>query len=398
MSQIKKKFIRFLVLTSVVLFFGIVSAAPTLIKMDPKQIPSLKEDGDLTSLKLAIDRSLLYFNQLPTNYSFNFGEESYSTQDQIESLLHLKKFLNKKHSKKSLAKFIKKEFLIFRYSEAPVNGITFSSYYEYGLLASLTPNEEFRYPLYSRPPELVDVPLEKFDINKRGERVVGKVVGKELQAYYSREQIDSYKIFKERGLEIAWAKDPLEILFLQIQGSGWIKTPQGETYHIRYTGDNGHPYRSVGLYLIQSGIIPKENFSRQRMIDTLTRMSEDKRQAILNINPRYVFFEIVSDTVPIRGSLSVPLTAGRSIATDPKFYPPGALAWIQTQKPTFDREGNKVGTEEVSRLVLNQDEGGAIKGINRVDFFAGRGPEAKKMAENLWYPGEIYILIKRKQR
>ncbi len=369
----------------------------TLIKVEGLEVPSLEDSGDMESLKKALTESLAYLEAAPPESPFYFGKESYGKKEVQESLLQLKKFLKKKRSKKKLAQFIKKNFYLYRADTVgPKNGVTFSSYYEYGLSASLVPTEEFRYPLYGRPPELIDAPLEKFDPKKRGERVVGKVVGRELQPYYTREEIDSYQNLKGRGLEIAWAKDPLEILFLQIQGSGWIVTPEGKTYHIRYTGDNGHPYRSVGLNLIQKGILTKENFSRQKMIDALTQMSEEKRQSFLNINPRYVFFEIVSDTVPIRGSLSVPLTAGRSIASDPKYYPPGAMAWIHTLKPIFDKDGNKIGAEEMRRFVFNQDEGGAIKGPHRIDFFSGKGPEAKKMAENLWYPGEIYLLIIKK--
>ena len=118
--------------------------------------------------------------------------------------------------------------------------VTFSAYHEHTLTASLKRSRTFRYPLYARPKELVDVFLDKFSSKNKGERIVGKKEGAELVPYYTRKDIDSGGILKGRGLEIAWAKDPMEILFLQIQGSGWIELPDStQTYHIRYAGDNG---------------------------------------------------------------------------------------------------------------------------------------------------------------
>ena len=93
----------------------------------------------------------------------------------------------------------------------------------------------------------------------------------------------------------------------------------------------------------------------------------------------------------------VSLTAGRSIASDPKFYPPGALAWIKTARPAFDKDGISVGTAPLARFVLNQDEGGAIKGAGRIDFFAGGGRDAELTAQKLWAPGELYFLIRKRK-
>jgi membrane-bound lytic murein transglycosylase A len=131
------------------------------------------------------------------------------------------------------------------------------------------------------------------------------------------------------------------------------------------------------------------------MVEYLNALPDEARQKALNVNPRYIFFELAPSTTPTRGSLMVPLTAERSIASDPQCYPPGALAWIRTQRPVVDEQGQVKGLKNLSRFVLSQDEGGAIKGPGRIDFFVGKGLRAEKTAESLWYPGELYFFVRR---
>jgi membrane-bound lytic murein transglycosylase A len=367
-----------------------------LVRLNAQEIPDFIDDGHLQGLRQALQNSLDYYQTLPSNTPFLFGNDLYQAKDLIQSLKILNEFLESKPTPEQFNRFIKKHFLVYRSNGVEgKDKITFSAYYVPTLEASLVQDPIYRYPLYARPPELVDVYLEKFDPKKRGERIVGQVQGPELIPYFTRAQIDSEGLLRGRALEIAWAKNPVDIFLLQIQGSGRIETPEGIPYHIRYAGDNGLPYHSLGQYLIENDRIPKAEFNRERMVAYLNSQSEEKRQEILNTNPRYIFFDIGPITNPILGSLLVPLTAERSIASDPKFYPPGALAWISTQQPQWDADGNRVGTEPLSRFVMNQDEGGAIKGTGRIDFFAGQGIKAQKKAETLWYTGELYFFIKK---
>lgn len=372
-----------------------------LVLVPTHQAPEFKDDGDLNDLKKAILSSMQYYQTVPANTLFDFGKDHYDATRLIFSLEHLLKFLDNSPSPNELNNFIRKEYLIYRSvglnsSREEESNIIFSAYHEYSLKASLSKSSEYRYPIYSRPPDLIDVYLENFDPQRKGERIVGRVEGNKLVPYYTRKDIDSGKILKDKDLEIAWAKDPLDILFLQIQGSGWIKLPQStETYHVRYAGDNGRAFRSVGTYLIESKAIPKDKFSRSIMIEYLSKLSEEQKRNVLNQNPRYVFFEIVSSTHLTRGSLLVPLTAGRSIASDPHIYPPASLSWIKTKKPVLNEQGQLIGNEPISRFVLNQDEGGAIKGPSRIDFFWGGGEQAERVSQKLWYPGELYFFVKK---
>lgn len=371
----------------------------SMVLVPAARAPEFSDDADLQTLQKAIQESLTYYDTVPADSSFFFGKESYAAQQLVRSLKHLQRFLEQSPDAAALNRFIRDNFLIYRSVRIPnptppSAKIIFSAYHECSLKAALTPDFEYRYPIYGRPQDLVDVPLENFEPSKKGERIVGRVEGKTLFPYYTRKEIDSDGILKGKGLEIAWAKDPLDILFLQIQGSGWLQIPEStQTFHIRYAGDNGKPFRSVGTYLIESGALAKEGFSRAKMAEHLAKLSEEKKQFVLNQNPRYIFFEIVSSTHLTRGSLLVSLTPGRSIATDPKIYPRGALAWMRTEKPWFDSAGRFVGTKPLTRFVLNQDEGGAIKGPGRVDFFVGGGEEAERTAQKLWNPGELYFFI-----
>lgn len=254
-----------------------------------------------------------------------------------------------------------------------LGNVLFSSYYEHSLRASLVKTSRFRYPLYGRPPDLEERERKIF---RRGTR----------SPYFSRKEIDTDQALRGRNLEIAWADDPVEIFFLQVQGSGWLLLPDGDRVRIRYAANNGHPFRSLGGALIDKGLIPRDTFSRKALVDYLAS-HPDQRQKLLNENPRYVFFKL--DGGPTQewayGSLNVPLTAGRSVALDPAVFVPGALAWMET-----------TGKYRVRRYVLNQDEGGAIKGPGRVDFFAGSGPEAEKYAVGFWEKGRLYFLVKRR--
>ena len=371
--------------------------AAALSPVNPEDFPDFADGGGRKGLLESIEHSLAYYKALPSYTSFYFGQDVYSAATLIDSLKRLQVILKNPIEPAKLNEIFKKEFSVYKSAGAGAQGkVTFSSYYEASLKAKFSSDAEYRYPLYARPADLLDADLGSFVPRLKGERIAGRAEGKNILPYYTREDIDSGGAIKGRGLEIAWAKNPLDILFLQIQGSGWIEIAGStQIYHIRYAGDNGRPFVSVGQYLIGSGRIPGEGFTKDRMIDYLNGLSEAERQSMLNRNPRYIFFEITSATTATRGSLLVPLTAERSIASDPKFYPPGALAWIKTERPVFDSDWKLAGKEAFSGFVLNQDEGGAIKGAGRIDFFAGRGKKAEKMAEKLWFTGDLYFFVKK---
>ena len=195
-----------------------------------------------------------------------------------------------------------------------------------------------------------------------------------------------------KDLEILWCSDLVDIHFLQVQGSGKVDLGDGNIVSVLYDGANGWPYKSIGRYLIDTGAMTKENMSMQSIREYL-RTHPDQLTTVLNQNPSYVFFRL--DTGPSIGNIGVPLTPGRSIATDSKLFPKGALAFIAAQKPVIE---NNVIKEWVpfTRFVLNQDTGGAIKGPGRADVFFGYGAEAELTAGYLQHEGELYFLVRKK--
>jgi membrane-bound lytic murein transglycosylase A len=166
---------------------------------------------------------------------------------------------------------------------------------------------------------------------------------------------------------------------------------EGALISVLYDGQNGRSYRSIGKYLIDAGVIPKEEMSMQ-----ITRQylrDNPEQMSILNQNPSYVFFRV--DAGASVGNIGVPLTPGRSIATDSRLFPKGALAMISAQKPVIE---NNTIREWVAftRFVMNQDTGGAIKGAGRVDLFWGQGPEAELGAGYMQHEGELYFLMRKR--
>jgi membrane-bound lytic murein transglycosylase A len=193
-------------------------------------------------------------------------------------------------------------------------------------------------------------------------------------------------------LEILWCNDIVDIYTLQVQGSGKADLGDGTILSVLYNGQNGRAYNSIGKYLIDSGIMTKQNMSMQA-IRTYLRTHPDAVNTVLVQNPSYVFFRL--DTGPSRGSIGVPLTAGRSVATDSRIFPKGALGFIVSQKPVIE-DGIIKSWVPFTRFVLNQDTGGAIKGPGRADLFWGQGQEAELGAGFMQHEGELYFLVRGK--
>jgi membrane-bound lytic murein transglycosylase A len=192
-----------------------------------------------------------------------------------------------------------------------------------------------------------------------------------------------------QGYEIAWVKNPIDLFFLHIQGSGILQLEDGRRLLIGYAGANGRPYRSIGRLLIDRGRIPQEEMSMQRLRGYLVD-HQDEQNEILAYNESYVFFHFLEEG-PL-GNLEVPLTPGRSIATDARLFPKGALAVIATERPVLDTAGQVVSWRSFSRFVLNQDTGGAIRGLQRADLYFGTGAEAEAAAGFMNRPGKLYFL------
>nr|WP_245764252.1 MltA domain-containing protein [Sulfitobacter marinus] len=237
----------------------------------------------------------------------------------------------------------------------------FTGYFEPELDGDLTPSSRFKYPVYAMPKE-----------------------AKAKNRWLSRRDILNTDVMKGRGLEIAYVDDPVELFFLQIQGSGRIRLPNGEFIRVGYRGANGHPYRSIGVELVRRGVYDAHQVSAE-VIKNWVRRNPKSGRNLLNHNPSYVFFrevnQVPADKGPL-GAMNRSVTDMRSIAVDPKFIPLGAPVWIE-----------KKGEAPLNRLMVAQDTGSAIKGAQRADIFFGTGEEAGRAAGKLRDPGRMVVLM-----
>jgi membrane-bound lytic murein transglycosylase A len=268
----------------------------------------------------------------------------------------------------------------------------FTGYYEPLLSCRISADGTFRYPLYRRPDDIIEIDLAQFGPGFPKNRIYGRLDGGKVIPYYSREEIDRKKVLAGRELEILWCSDLVDIYVLQVQGSGKVDLGDGNIISVLYDGQNGRPYTSIGKYLIDTGAITKEKMSMQAIREYLHSYPE-KMDEVFSQNQSYVFFRL--DTGPSLGNIGVPLTPGRSIATDSRLFPKGALGLITTQKPII-ANGVITGWAPFTRFVVNQDTGGAIKGPGRVDLFFGQGSDAELFAGNLQHEGELFFLMRKK--
>lgn len=259
-----------------------------------------------------------------------------------------------------------------------------TGYFEPLLRGSRVASGRYRHPLYGVPDDLLSVNLTEMHPQLAHLRLRGRIEGRRLVPYYSRAEIESGRA-PLGGRELLWVDDPLDLFFLQIQGSGRVQLDTGETIRIGYADQNGHPYTSIGRALVERGELAVGTASMQGIRAWAAR-NPDKVTDLLNQNASYVFFRELPASLPgPLGTLGVPLTARRSIAVDPRSIPLGAPVFLSTTWPG--------STEPLQRLMLAQDTGGAIKGGVRADVFWGFGAEAGELAGRMREKGRLWVLL-----
>src|SRR5258706_13510918 len=256
-----------------------------------------------------------------------------------------------------------------------------TGYYEPVLAGSRSRSERFRYPVYGVPEDLLTVDLESVMPELKGTRLRGRAEGARVVPYWTRSEIEAMSPL--RAPVLAWVEDAVELFFLQIQGSGQIDLVPGERLRLGYGDQNGHPYRSLGRYLVERRELTLDQASMQG-IKAWAAANPRKLREALDANPSYVFFREMPEGGGPVGTLGAPLTAGYSIAVDPRYIPLGAPVFLATSWP--------LSTRPMERLVVAQDTGGAIRGAVRVDFFWGSGSEAGALAGRMRQQGRMWIL------
>jgi membrane-bound lytic murein transglycosylase A len=355
--------------------------------------PPYADDLDRESLVRALERNQEYLNRLDPEALFHYGPHPFTARQVKETQQAFLELIESDPDPDQLRRAIRRDFRVYYATGRRGNNrVLFTGYFEPVFDASLSRNHIFRYPIYRKPHDLIHIDLSLFHEKFEGERITARIDGNRVVPYYTRYHIEVEKALEGRGLELAWLKDPLDVTFLHIQGSGRLRLPDADTLAIGYEASNGRPYRSIGRYMLERGLMSREEMSMQGIRNYLSTHPEQMDE-VLNHNPSYVFFARV-EKGPL-GNISVPLTPGRSLALDARLFPKGALAFIVCRKPLLDDEGKIKEWQKFFRFVLVQDTGGAIKGAGRADLFWGSGPYAEVAAGHMQHEGKLYILIKK---
>lgn len=255
----------------------------------------------------------------------------------------------------------------------------FTGYYEPEIGGSRVRSAASQVPIYRRPPDLVDVDLGAFSEELKGKRIRGRVQDQSLIPYHTRGEIEGGAL-AGRNLEIAWANDPIEFFFLQIQGSGRLKLPGDSVMRIGYAGQNGHDYVGIGKRLRALDRLAPGQATMDGIISWL-RANPAEGQALMRENKSYVFFRELNGPGPL-GALGVAVTPRVTLAADPAFVPLGAPVWVD-------------GPDLLDGLWVVQDTGGAIKGANRFDSFWGAGSDARQIAGGMSQSAKVFVLVPR---
>ncbi|MFD1951455.1 MltA domain-containing protein [Sphingomonas arantia] len=269
-----------------------------------------------------------------------------------------------------------------RYLEPVVvgSGQAFATgYYEPEIAGSRVRQSGYDVPIYGRPSDLVDVDLGQFAADLKGRKIRGQVKGTTLGLYPDRAAIESGAI-GDRAPVVAWGKDPIEVFFLQVQGSGLLRLPDGGIMRVGYATQNGREYTGIGKYMKDRGLFaPGQSTSMQGIIARL-RQEPDGGAAIMNANKSYVFFRELGGAGPL-GAMGYPVMGRTTVAADPAFTPLGAPLFLSMDHG------------EASGLWVAQDTGGAIKGANRFDTYWGSGAEARTVAGGMSARGQAWLLL-----
>lgn len=317
---------------------------------------------DRESLLQAINHSLRFMNTPQAQRRYPLAGISH---DRVRrSLLRLRGLLQTVRDVRELQQHLAREFVLLKVSDR----VLFTGYYEPVFRASRVRTAEFAYPLYRLPPDFASW----------------------AKPHPTRAELETGD--RLRGLEIAWLADPFTAFLVHVQGSARLDLGNGQVLTVGFAGRTDHPYTSVGRELVKDGKMRLEEVTLQRLQAYFQEHPQDLIP-YLHRNKSFIFFRETNGQ-PATGSLGVPVTPERTIATDKSLFPPGAIALIHTELPFPDGQGGYT-KRRVSRLVLDQDTGSAIRGLERVDIFMGTGQMAQERAGLITSTGTLYYLLLR---
>ncbi|HEY9874725.1 MAG TPA: murein transglycosylase A [Candidatus Obscuribacterales bacterium] len=351
------------------------SSQEDLIGLDDQLFRKLDRPGDRNALVASINNSLRYLRTPKAQAAYQDYRVPGITRDRVRrSLVRFRQLLLSSKTPAELQAAVKREFAFYQSVGKDGQGtVIFTGYYQPIYRASRKPTAEYRYPLYRMPPNLANwSEPHPTRLELEGEDGLQGSKG------------------KLRGLELFWLRDRMEAYFVQIEGSAQLQLTDGTVTTVGYAGKTNYRYTSLGRELANDGKVPLEGLT----LPVILKYFQENPLELNNYIPRnqgFVFFRETKGA-PAMGNLGVPVTPDRSIATDKSVMPPGALALIQAQIPYANATG-QMEQRLVSRYVLDQDTGGAIKGAGRVDYYMGVGKVAGDRAAVTNGSGQLYYLL-----
>ncbi len=382
--------------------------------MRPSRVkPDLQDDLEFSSLLSGLQANVKHLREkLPDSHIFYFGPVKIPKSVYIASLEKLIAAGLEDASGAGFRQVLASAFDSYEvYGQDEWGQIFMTSYYEPVIAGSKKANGQFAQPLYSVPKDLVEIDIGSFvpvrpalsvlnDVKleqRSGSNVLrGRLLSTKdrlprITPFPDRAQIDGGAIKENTGV-LAWV-DPIDAFFLEIQGSGVVRFKDGKEMKLGYAAQNGFPYIPVGKFLLD--VIPKEKLTAHAIESHLRSLPLEQARIIMQKNPSYVFFRPVENAG--QSFLGTEVVSGRTIATDQTFFPKGALAFLEFEKPVFNSEKDvePVRWQKTSRFVLDQDTGGAIRGPHRVDLFWGRGSLAKQAAGVIKNRGRLTYFVPR---
>lgn len=363
---------------------------------DSKAPSTVTDDLSVDSLLAATTREIKYFESNPSTI-LTFGARRVPGSLYGETLKRFASFLQTRPTPEQLGARVREEFDFMEvYGSERWGEVLLTSYYEPEIKGSLAPTSQYHYPLYAPPSDLIEVAISKyddrfFDVGQMRGRLFAEKGSKKsrLIPYYTRREIDEGKVLKNRGLELCFV-DPIDAFFAQIQGSLTVVTPDHQRLHLNYADQNGHRYQAIGAFLKDT--IPLEQMTATKLEVHLRVIPKELAFDLMFKNPSYVFFQ-KREGLP-QGSMGLEVTAGRTLAADGRFFPKGALTYLEFERPRFETPDSEEpkGFDRIGRLVFDQDSGGAIRGGGRIDLYWGTGREAKQAASVIRQTARLYYL------
>jgi membrane-bound lytic murein transglycosylase A len=345
---------------------------------NPYQIPDFTLACiDLKGLRESIGSSLNYLSK-PSSKQF-FPVDEITHHHTVRSLETFAELLDNGLTGSALNQAVRDKFDVYISVGCDDRGtVLFTGYYTPIFDGSEMPDGWYRYPLYNQPPDLVKGP--------DGEILGRRIADGTITQYPPRAVIERTQMLS--GKELIWLTDPFETYIAHVQGSAKIRLPDGTLQTVGYAGNNGHEYRSISQQMVSDGVISKNQLSLAAMIDYFKR-HRDQVAKYTGLNPRFVFFR-KEEGAP-RGSLNVPVTAYRTIATDKSIFPRASITYITTTLPRHKQ--GRIVNELYSGFALDQDTGGAIRAPGRCDVYMGVGDDAGRLAGQTYQEGKLYYLF-----